>query len=556
MTTSTVDADFVSQFATPDMEAARRLDKKDPLSSMRSQYFLPTMGGVNVDSTNQKSSRTSLYLCGNSLGPLPKKSKQYVEEELSAWQQKAVLGHWDHPFGRPWTKCEERVSNYMADIVGAKPKEVTAMSTLTNNLHTMLATFYRPNAPLTKTQAGKTKHKIIYEARAFPSDQYALASTVALAGFDPRRSLIALEPREGERTLRTEDVLNVIEKEAKTGEVALVMMAGLQYLTGQVFDMKAITKRAQELGILVGWDLAHAFANIPMALHDWNVDFAVWCTYKYGSSGPGGIAGLFVHERWGDLGFKTCIGREAASNTSDAGGVEGLARTAGWWGHDKSTRFSMPDSFQAITGAAGWQMSNPSSLDMSALLGSLETLSKAPSLLDSSFKTDVGSNEYADIVNSVQPGKAVGMGHIMPALRTKSEQLTGCLEHLLLSNDFLPKEANVNIVTPKDVHFRGSQLSICIPDLKTTKSKKDEANGSTGVEDSIDKTRSNVPPPLAQTTLVARVHKNLEETKGVICDSRNPDMLRLAPLAQYSTFEDVWMAAHALKEALKEELAK
>ncbi|UZJ54154.1 hypothetical protein CBS101457_003474 [Exobasidium rhododendri] len=540
------------------LQRARQLDKEDRLSTMRSEYSLPTMGAANISSASQDPNRTSLYFCGNSLGPLARKTKQYVEEELSAWGQKAVLGHWDHPFGRPWTKNEERVSNYMADIVGAKPKEVVAMSTLTSNLHTMLATFYRPHTPHTKSQSsGKVKHKIIYEAHAFPSDQYALASAVALAGFDPRKSLIALEPRTGERTLRTEDVVAKIEEEAASGEVALVMMAGLQYLTGQFFDVETITKRAQELDILVGWDLAHAFANIPMALHDWNVDFAVWCTYKYGSSGPGGIAGLFVHERWGDVGFNTCIGRETTSSSpsspsnKEESSVQGLVRTAGWWGHDKSTRFSMPDSFQAMTGAAGWQMSNPSSLDMSALLGSLETLAKAPLLLDPSFDLDIGSAEYADKINTLSTGETLGNGHIMPALRTKSERLTAFLEQLLLSDGFLPKQANISIVTPQEARFRGSQLSICIPD-----SKASTTNKSTEVEDSIDKTRSNVPPPLSQTTLVARVHKNLEEVKGVICDIRNPDMLRLAPLAQYSTFEEVWMAARALKEALTEELGK
>ena len=530
------------------MDAARRLDSKDPLASKRSHYLLPPRAEVSGQSEGQgDGDNSALYLCGNSLGPLCKKSKQYVEEELEAWGQKAVLGHWDHPFGRPWTTCEERVSTLMADLVGAKPSEVVAMSTLTNNLHTMLATFYRPHHALTKTHTGKPRHKIIYEAKAFPSDQYALASAVSLAGFDPRTSLVALEPRQGERTLRTSDILDVLEREAKTGEVGLVMMAGLQYLTGQVFDMQVITKRAHELDMLVGWDLAHAFANIPTALHDWDVDFAVWCTYKYGSSGPGGIAGLFVHERWGNVGFQTSIGREA--NAAEPS-TSGLARTAGWWGHDKSTRFSMSDSFQAMSGAAGWQMSNPSSLDMSALLGSLETLATAPSLLDPSFTTDVGGQEHAAVVNSLPSGKPVGMGSIMPALRGKSEQLTASLEHLLLAPGFLPSAANVSIVTPRDVRFRGSQLSICIPDTqaRTSEGEKHSSNSAGNIV-------ANVPPPISGRTLVARVHKNLETSKDVICDIRNPDMLRLAPLAQYSTFQDVWRAAHALREALQEELS-
>ncbi|PWN32609.1 kynureninase [Meira miltonrushii] len=440
-----------------------------------------------VEGNEKDEQATSLYMCGNSLGPLSKRSKKYVEQELQVWGRKAVLGHWDHPFGRPWTQCEERVSHLMSDIIGAKPNEVVAMGTLSSNLHIMLATFYRPNAlpqlVLPNSAGNKpVRHKIIYEALAFPSDQYALASAVTLAGFDPKTSLIALEGKK-DRTLETQDILATIDREADTGELAMILLGDVQYQTGQMFDMEKITKHARSRGIIVGWDLAHAFANVPLAMHDWDADFAVWCTYKYGSSGPGGMAGLFVHERWG--------------NNSNAPGASGLPRPAAWWGQKKASRFSMPDSFDAIQGASGWQQSNPSALDMAALLGSLETMALAP---------------------------ALGSGHIMPALRQKSQRLTAYLEHLLLTPGFLPAEANISIVTPKEGRFRGSQLS------------------------------SDVPPPIDASSFVARVHHSIETRYGVVCDVRNPDILRFGPVAQYSSFEDVWRTADALRKSIMAQL--
>jgi kynureninase len=476
-----------------------------------------------------------LYFCGNSLGPLTRKSKQYVEEHLTSWGRKGVLGHWDSPYGRPYTTTEERASSIMADIVGAKPSEVVAMATLTANLHFMLMTFYRPNDTITTPKGQKTRHKIIYEAKAFPSDQYALASAVTLAGFDPLTSLIRLEPRQGKRTLETRDILDTLEREAATGELAMIMLGGVQYLTGQLFEIEKITRRAKELGIIVGWDLAHAFANVPLSLHDWGVDFAVWCTYKYGCSGPGGIGGLFVHERWSEMGMTT--------EMDQAEGSKGLSRPAGWWGHQKSTRFAMPDSFDATKGAAGWQLSNPSQLDICSLLGAMETLAQVLKLVNPETTLDLGSAEHAVKINSASK---VGSGLIIPILRARSQRLTAYLEMLLLST--LPEDADVSIVTPSDPDARGSQLCVCIPDNKKLESEEEsKPNGhSNGKHD--------VPLAVAETTRLGRVHKTLENKYGVICDVRHPDLLRLAPLAHYSTFTEVWELVSLLQKALSEDL--
>lgn len=472
------------------------------------------------------------------------KSRQYIEEQATAWGKKGVLGHWDSPFGRPWTKAEERASTLMSDFVGAKPSEVTTMSTLTANLHTMLNTFYRPHCTITTPSGQTVRHKIIYEAKAFPSDQYALASAVMLAGFDPASSLVQVEPREGERTIREEDILDTIEREARMGELALVMLAGIQYLSGQFFDVGKITRRAKELGVIIGWDLAHAFANVPLSLHDWGVDFAVWCTYKYGCSGPGGIAGLFVHERWSQVGMTTNM-----SSSAGEGSTDGLVRPAGWWGHVKTTRFAMPDSFEAMKGAAGWQLSNPSQLDLASLLGSLETLSTVLKLAYPESEVDIGSEEHATKVDSASK---VGSGLILPVLRSKSQRLTAYLEMLLLSDSIIPKEARVSIVTPSNPEARGSQLSICIPNEEA---KVAAAPAPVAQADTQANGFSNVPPPVSTTTRVGRLHKSLETKQGVICDVRNPDMLRLAPLAHFSTYQDVWDIADALRKALLEDMA-
>lgn len=542
-------ADACSEGSVTGRAVAEALDGRDTLASLRTGFVLPTRSDT-MASEAEDGHKPALYFCGNSLGPMTVKSRQYIDEQATTWGRKGVLGHWDSPFGRPWTRAEERVSTLMSDLVGAKPSEVTTMATLTSNLHAMLSTFYRPHNSVTSRPGKPVRHKILYEARAFPSDQYALASAVALAGFDPATSLISITPRDGERTIQVDDILEAIEREAHNGELAMVMLAGIQYLSGQLFDMERITRRARELDVIVGWDLAHAFANVPLALHDWDVDFAVWCTYKYGCSGPGGIAGLFVHERWGNIGMTTTMSSTGGNDDKPPGpSTSGLVRQAGWWGHVKSTRFAMPDSFEAIKGAAGWQLSNPSQLDLASLLGSLETLAGAYNLAYPDSSLDIGSEQHAIKVNSAS---SVGYGLVMPVLRTKSQRLTAYLESLLLSDKVIPREANVSIVTPQDPACRGSQLSICVPDEAQASGL---SNGTSNGHATSSSGLSSVPLAVSTSTRVGRVHKSLEKGRGVICDVRNPDMLRLAPLAHFSTFQDVWDLAHALRGALLDDMA-
>ncbi|KAJ1018136.1 hypothetical protein NDA16_005002 [Ustilago loliicola] len=521
-----------------DREIASHLDSADPLRPMRSGYILPTFKDVCSPDYSSTSAETapdaeSLYMCGNSLGPLSRLTKKYLEQEVDAWGRKAVLGHFEHPYGTPWTQMEKRVGELCANVVGAKQSEVVVMATLTGNLHSLLATFYRPatkpfgidfngDVEQAKKEGKKTKHKIIFEQKAFPSDQYALASVMELNGFNPETSLVPLVPKEGTRTLETADILATIEKCGQEGETAIVLIGGIQYFTGQLFELEKLAAKAHEYGILFGVDLAHAFANVPLALHDWGVDFACWCTYKYGSSGPGGIAGLFVHEKW---------------HNAD------LTRQAGWWGHEKETRFSMPDRFVPTKGAEGWQTSNPSMLDMAALKGSLETLLKAEELGERNEK-DEGRGE----------GKH-GKGTIMPILRKKSLRLTAYLEALLLSPGFFPDGFDIRVVTPKDPLQRGSQLCIQIPDPPSAEAEaKKEQQKRQQEEEEAKKNGKDVPPPIDGKKLIARAHKRAEKQRGLVADIRSPDMLRLAPLAQFSTYSDVWRTADVLRQSLLDEV--
>ncbi|PWY97805.1 kynureninase [Testicularia cyperi] len=525
--------------AITDRLIAEQLDLADPLSSMRDGYILPTFKDVcsadhKADSPETAPDAPSLYMCGNSLGPLSKLTKHYLEQEIEAWGRKAVLGHFEHPYGKPWTQMEKRVGELSANIVGAKEKEVVVMGTLTGNLHTMLATFYRPatkpfgvqfhgDVEAAKKAGKKVKHKIIFEQKAFPSDQYALASVIELNGYDPATSLVPLKPKGSSKTLETADILATIEEMGKEGETALMLLGGIQYFTGQLFELEKLAAKAHEYGILFGVDLAHAFANVPLALHDWDIDFAVWCTYKYGSSGPGGIAGVFVHEKW--------HGKEAA-----AGGVKAqLTRPAGWWGHDRVTRFTMPDAFVPSEGAEGWQVSNPSMLDMAALKGSLETLHKATQLVDK--------------LPTAEEGK-VGKGTVMPLLRSKSLRLTAYLETLLLTPGFFPDGFDINIVTPRDPLQRGSQLCVRIPEPEKKQAPKPAAQQT----DKKQHDGKEVPPPIDGTRLIARAHRRAEKQRGLVADIRHPDMLRLAPLAQFSTFTDVWRTADVLRKSILDEV--
>ncbi|KAI0720958.1 kynureninase [Cerioporus squamosus] len=422
------------------------------------------------------------YLCGNSLGLLPKRAKKLVEEELEVWGTRAVEGHFDHPHARSWMYIADFVHPHFATLVGASESEVACMGTLTANLHLMLNAFYKPT---------QERYKILCEAKAFPSDQvrsprhavlphvftqplqYAFATSVSARGFDPEDAIVALSPRPGEHILRTEDILDTIRREGSS--IALVLFPGVQFYTGQFFAIQEITAAARAKGCICGWDLAHAVGNVPLSLHDWDVDFAVWCTYKYLNSGPGGIGGLFVHSRWADLPIQE----------------------AGWWGHNPATRFDMPSRFHAIRGAQGFQQSNPSVLATVSLLGSLEVFAAAGG---------------------------------MQALRARSERLTGYLEALLRRSRFYaaPGEAfdkpqrdavRVTIISPENVGERGAQLSLVF--LPTGRG------------------------------VMPRVLKGLE-ARGVVGDSRKPDVIRLAPAPLYNTFEDVERAVSVLDEVLAE----
>ncbi|KAK0197204.1 pyridoxal phosphate-dependent transferase [Armillaria mellea] len=287
-----------------------------PLSD---QFVLPTNKDVRAIKNSGDGNGLCTYLCGNSLGALSKKSRALVEEELEVWSKRAVVGHFSHPHQREWVDICDHVTPLLAEVVGAKEKEVACMGTLTANLHLMMDSFYKPTP---------SRYKILCEARAFPSDQYAFASQVRAHGLDPKNAILEMVPREGEFILRQEDILDTLKREGSS--IAIVLFSGVQYYTGQWFPMEIITQRAQALGCICGWDLAHAVGNVPLSLHDWGVDFAVWCTYKYLNSGPGGIAGLFMHEKWNE--------REPP-------------RHAGWWGNDPATRFEMRATFSPILGS-------------------------------------------------------------------------------------------------------------------------------------------------------------------------------------------------------------
>ena len=358
---------------------AEQQDRADGLAKLRDAFRIPT----RADGTEQ------VYLCGHSLGLQPKAVASIVQEELESWARRAVDGHFES--ARPWLNYHERFAPSLARLVGAQPLEVVAMNTLTVNLHLMLATFYRPT---------RERSKILIEKHAFSSDLYAVASQVRLHGFDPATAVLEIAPRAGEEAVRTEDVLALIEREG--AQIATVMLPGVQYLNGQRFDLQAIAQQARRAGCRVGFDLAHAIGNVPLELHDSGADFAVWCHYKYLNAGPGAIAGCFVHERH--------------ARDSD------LVRLAGWWGHDKSSRFQMPHDFQPLPGAEGWQISNLPILAAAPLLASLPLFDAAG----------------------------------LPALRAKSLRLTGYLESLLRAQ--LADAAT--ILTPSDPEARGCQLSL------------------------------------------------------------------------------------------------
>ncbi len=370
---------------------AQDQDKKDALAAYRDQFHIP----------KDDLGKDWLYFTGNSLGLQPKQTQAYIQQELDDWAKYGVEGHFEAK--NPWMPYHEFLTETMAEVVGAKNSEVVVMNTLTTNLHMLMVSFYRPTAK---------KFKIVIESDAFPSDRYAVQSQLKFHGFDPEEGLVEWKPRKGEELLQIEDLEKIVEEQGD--EIALLLIGGVNYYTGQFLDLKRIAQIGHAKECVVGIDLAHGAGNIEANLHDSGVDFAAWCTYKYLNSGPGSLAGLFVHERH--------------QHDRD------LPRFAGWWNHNKETRFNMRQPFDVMPGAEGWQLSNPPILSMAAIRSSLDMF------------------------------KEVGMS----ALREKSERLTGYFEFLLDSLD----SEQIKIITPRDPKRRGCQLSIQVKNADKSLHKK------------------------------------------------------------------------------------
>ena len=370
---------------------AKQQDKEDSLSYLRNRFFIP----------KDKNGNEWIYFTGNSLGLQPKLTKEYINQELEDWANLGVEGHFEAK--NPWLNYHELLTDKMAKIVGAKPIEVVVMNTLTTNLHLLMVSFYRPT---------KTKYKIVIESDAFPSDRYAVQSQLKFHGFDDEDGVIEWKPRIGETLLNIEDLESIIKFEGD--EIALLLIGGVNYYTGQFLDIKKIAEIGHSKNCIVGIDLAHGVGNVQPNLHDSNVDFAAWCTYKYLNAGPGSLGGVFVHEKH-------------AKNKD-------LPRFAGWWNHNKETRFNMRQPFDVMQGAEGWQLSNPPILSMAAIKASLD-------LFD-----EVGMN----------------------ALREKSKKLTGYFEYLITEID----SDDIKIITPKDPNERGCQLSIQVKNADKSLHKK------------------------------------------------------------------------------------
>jgi kynureninase len=401
---------------------AQQLDLQDELRSFRSEFYFPQHEGNDV-----------IYLTGNSLGLQPKSAMAALQTELNDWAKFGVEGHFQGT--NPWFHYHKFFSESAANVVGALPSEVVVMNNLTVNLHLMMVSFYRPT---------KERYKIIMEAGAFPSDQYAMESQVKFHGYRYEDAVIEVSPRAGEYALRTEDILDVIENNRDS--VALVMFSGVQYYTGQAFDIEAITKAAHASGAIAGFDLAHAAGNLKLNLHDWQVDFAVWCSYKYLNSGPGGVSGVFVHEKHGEN--------------------PDLPRFAGWWGHREDVRFKMQKGFIPEKGAAGWQLSNAPVLSMAVHKASLEIFDRA------------------------------GMDRLV----AKSKLLTGYLEFVLKDVSARNDSISLTVITPSE---RGCQLSV----LAGSNARK----------------------------LFDYLTQN-----GVVADWREPEVIRMAPVPLYNSFEDIY----------------
>ncbi|CAG8600358.1 9690_t:CDS:2 [Acaulospora morrowiae] len=426
------------------VEFSKHLDEHDRLKPLREEFSIPKSKDVVTEGTSKtKPNEEVVYFCGNSLGLMPKRVRQLLSQELDVWATAGVVGHFNHKFDRPWISIDEAVVEKTAEIVGAKPIEIAIMNTLTSNLHLLMASFYTPT---------KSRNKILIEAKAFPSDQYAVESQIKFHGYDPATALIKVNPPPGEYLTKLDDILDTIEKEGN--KIALLLFSAVHYYTGQFFKIKKITAAAQKKGIVVGFDLSHAVGNVVLRLHKWKVDFASWCSYKYLNSGPGGIAGIFIHEK----------------HANDFN----RPRFAGWWGSDRRSRFQMDKPFQPTPGAGGFQVSNPSVLNTVSLLGSLEVFEKTS----------------------------------MVQLRAKSILLTGYLEYLL---DKQLNNLGYKIITPRDPHQRGCQISLFFEKEKFEK-----------------------------------VYKDLL-IYGIIIDERNSDVIRVAPNPMYNSFSEVFRFVEALK---------
>jgi kynureninase len=417
------------------LEHARMLDQQDELSVYRSKYHFP-----------KHNDKDCLYFCGNSLGLQPKSTRDALLAELDHWSTYGVEGHFTGD--NAWMYYHKLLTPASAKLVGAKESEVVIMNTLSTNLHLLMVSFYRPT---------KQRFKIIMEEQAFPSDQYAVESQVKFHGFDPEDAIIEVKARPGEDYIRTEDIEATIKEHADS--TALVFFSGVNYYTGQFFEMKRITECAHEAGAVAGFDLAHAAGNVVMKLHEWNVDFAAWCSYKYMNSGPGGPSGVFVHEKHG-------------ANPD-------LPRFAGWWGHDEESRFKMEKGFIPMKGAQGWQLSNAQVLSFAALKSSIEIFD------------EIG----------------------IERLRAKSLKLTSYMESLI---DQIEGGDFFKIITPRVESLRGAQLSML------TKDK------------------------------VGKALFDFLSEHGVICDWREPNVIRLAAVPMYNSFEDVWQFVDLVKRWIRE----
>lgn len=452
------------------LEQAKELDKKHP--TYKDDFFIPTFESLGINNDKFAKSTESIYLCGNSLGLMPKQTSTAINNELKAWSMRGVEAHFNHPLAKltDWVDIDLPCVPLLAPLVGANENEVAIMGSLTSNLNALLTHFYKPEGNRTK---------ILFEKQAFPSDYYAFLNIVKLHGYNDSH-LIQVEIPKGETYLKTESILSTID--ANLNEIALVCFPGIQYYTGQFFDIKGITNhvKAKAPEIVVGWDLAHAVGNVPLQLHDWDIDFAAWCSYKYLNAGPGAIAGIFVHEK----------------HTKDNTATQYRPRLAGWWGNNSADRFKMLEKFDPIASALSYRQLNPSVIDCVALQSSLQVFEK------------VGG---------------------VKTLREKSVKLTQFLQGLLTSSKYYIPQGSTDdsqfgfkILTPLSPNDRGAQLSVLFQPHREDKAEN----------------------------VMERVFDYLHK-HAIICDERRPDVIRLAPLPMYNTFEETYIAIERLFEALE-----